>query len=88
MRRWILVFRDVGIFIGGVLTVRRWTVITSSNIWGKATSLFQSLFPMAYAFEVPLGSYPLTVAIVFTGVSSISYAMEFSTLAKEQKSKG
>jgi len=82
-----IIFRDVGILIGGILMVGQWTVITSSNIWGKATSLFQSLSIVAYAFELPKRSYPLTVALVFTGVSSISYAMEFYNLMKEQRAK-
>ncbi len=80
-----IIARDIGIVIGGFLMVGHWTIITSSNIWGKATSLFQSFAIMAYAFELPLRSYPLTVAMVFTGVSSISYIMEFYHLVKEQK---
>ena len=83
-----MILRDAGIITGGLLMLGRWTIITSSNIWGKATSLSQSISVMAYAFEVPLRSYPLTVAIVFTGVSSISYAMEFVNLAREQKAEG
>ena len=80
-----IIFRDAGILTGGLLMMGRWTVITSSNIWGKATSLFQSLTIMAYAFEVPYRNYSLTVAMAFTGVSSISYAMEFYHLVKDQK---
>ena len=80
-----IIFRDVGILTGGLLMMGRWTVITSSNIWGKATSLFQSLTIMAYAFEVPYRNYSLTVAMAFTGVSSISYAMEFYHLVKDQR---
>jgi len=83
-----IILRDIGIVTGGIFMVGRWTIITSSNVWGKATSLFQSLSIMAYAFETPLRSYPLTVAIVFTGVSSISYVMEFFNLTKNQKSEG
>jgi CDP-diacylglycerol--glycerol-3-phosphate 3-phosphatidyltransferase len=80
-----IILRDMSIVTGGVLMVGKWTVITSSNIWGKATSLFQSLSVIAYAFGVPHRSYPLTVAIVFTGVSSISYGIEFFHLVREQK---
>lgn len=80
-----IIFRDIGIVIGGLLMVGRWTIITSSNIWGKATSLFQSISIVAYAFEIPHRSYPLTVAMVFTGVSSISYAMEFYNLVKDRR---
>ena len=83
-----IIFRDIGIVIGGVFMVGQWTVITSSNIWGKATSLLQSVSVIAYAFEIPKRSYPLTVALVFTGVSSISYVMEFYHLLKVQKAKG
>jgi len=84
-----IILRDIAIVTGGLLMVGRWTIITSSNIWGKATSLFQSLSIIAYAFEVSvlsLRSHTLTVAMVFTGVSSISYAMEFYNLTKQQKS--
>ena len=80
-----MILRDMGIITGGLLMLGRWTVITSSNIWGKATSLSQAFSVTAYAFVVPLRSYPLTVAMVFTGVSSLSYAMQFRNLAREQK---
>ena len=80
-----MILRDVGIITGGLLMLGRWTVITSSNIWGKATTLSQAFSVTAYAFVVPLRSYPLTVAMVFTGVSSLSYAMQFRNLAREQK---
>ena len=80
-----IIFRDAGIITGGFLLIGRWTIVTSSNIWGKATSILQSLTIMAYAFEVPLRTYPLTVAMAFTGVSSISYVMEFYHLVKDQR---
>lgn len=82
-----IIFRDTGILIGGILMVERWTVITSSNIWGKATSFFQAISVIAYAFELPFRTYPLTVALVFTGVSAINYAMEFYKLAIEESNK-
>lgn len=82
-----IVIRDIGIITGGLIMVERWTIVTSSNIWGKATSFFQSISIMAYAFEMPFRSYPLTVALVFTGVSAISYFMEFFNLVKEEESK-
>lgn len=80
-----IILRDVSIVIGGILMVEQWTVITSSNIWGKATSLFQSVSIIAYAFNLPYKTYPLTVALVFTGVSSISYGMEFYHLIKDMR---
>ncbi len=84
-----IIFRDTGILIGGSLMIGRWTVITSSNIWGKATTIFQSLSVISYAFDVQLPvinrSHVLTVAMVFTAVSSISYGMEFYHLAKDQR---
>ena len=80
-----IILRDIGIITGGLLMVGRWTVITSSNIWGKATSIFQSLSIVAYAFRIPYKSHSLTVAMVFTGVSSISYAMEFFNLVKAHR---
>ncbi len=85
----LIIFRDLGILIGGFLMIGRWTVITSSNIWGKATSLFQSLCVISYAFDVELPvinrSHVLAVAIVFTVVSSISYGMQFYHLVKERR---
>ena len=81
----IILFRDVGIVIGGIFMVGQLSIITSSNIWGKATSHIQSISIIAYAFEIPKRSYPLTVALVFTAVSSISYTMEFINLIKEQR---
>ena len=82
-----IILRDVCIVAGGLLMVGKWTTITSSNIWGKATSLFQSLSIIAYAFQLPYKSHPLTVAMVFTGVSSISYAKEFYELVTGRKSE-
>ena len=85
----LILFRDAGIVTGGLLMIGRWTVITSSNIWGKATSLFQSLAIISYAFEVHLPvinrTHVLVVAMVFTAVSSISYAMEFYHLVKDER---
>lgn len=84
-----IIFRDIGIFTGGLLMVGRWTVIGSSNIWGKATTLFQSLSVISYAFDVHLyiinRSHVLTVAMVFTAVSSISYGMEFYHLVRDRR---
>lgn len=80
-----IILRDTCIVVGGVLMVGKWTTITSSNIWGKATSLFQSLSIIGYAFELPYKTYPLTVAMVFTGVSSISYATEFYNLFRSRE---
>jgi CDP-diacylglycerol--glycerol-3-phosphate 3-phosphatidyltransferase len=77
-----IIFRDTGIIVCGFLMVERWTVVTSSNIWGKATSFSQSISIMAYAFGVPYRTYPLTVALVFTAVSAISYSIEFYHLAR------
>jgi len=72
-----IIIRDLGIIICGFTMVERWTVITSSNIWGKSTSLFQSISIFAYAFGLPYKTYPLVVALVFTAISAISYAIEF-----------
>jgi len=80
-----IILRDLFIVIAGIIMIERWTIITSSNIWGKATSFFQSIAIMSYAFEFQYRSYPLTVALVFTGVSTISYFMEFYRLAKETR---
>lgn len=82
-----IILRDIAIVTGGLLMVGLWTIITSSNIWGKATSWCQSISIIAYAFELPYKSHSLTVAMVFTGVSSVSYAMEFLNLIKAQTSK-
>ena len=80
-----IILRDTCIVAGGLLMVGKWTTITSSNIWGKATSLFQSLSIIVYAFELPYKTHPLTVAMVFTGVSSLSYATEFYNLVKSRE---
>lgn len=82
-----IILRDTCIVAGGLLMVGKWTTITSSNIWGKATSLFQSLSIIVYAFELPYKTHPLTVAMVFTGVSSLSYATEFYNLVKSRESE-
>lgn len=80
-----IILRDIAIVICGILMVEQWTIITSSNIWGKATSFFQASSIIAYALHLPYKTYPLTVAMVFTAVSSISYAMEFYNLKKSIK---
>ena len=82
-----IILRDTCIVAGGLLMVGKWTTITSSNIWGKATSLFQSLSIIVYALELPYKTHPLTVAMVFTGVSSLSYATEFYNLVKSRESE-
>lgn len=79
-----IIFRDVWLTIVGFYVAEHWKIINSSNIWGKATSVFQSLSIIAYVFEWPLKSHALAVAMVFTGVSSISYIMEFRNLRKER----
>jgi CDP-diacylglycerol--glycerol-3-phosphate 3-phosphatidyltransferase len=83
-----IILRDMAIIIGGILMVEQWTIITSSNIWGKATSIFQSLSIIAYAFNLPYKTHSLTVALMFTGVSSISYGMEFYHLIKDMRKVG
>ena len=82
-----IILRDTCIVAGGLLMVGKWTTITSSNIWGKATSFFQSLSIIVYAFELPYKTHPLTVAMVFTGVSSLSYATEFYNLVRSRESE-
>jgi len=82
-----IIFRDTGIIVCGFLMVERWTVITSSNIWGKSTSLFQSISIVAYAFGLPYKTYPLVVALVLTGISAMSYAIEFYHLTKAKTYK-
>ena len=82
-----IIFRDTGIFVCGLLMVERWTVITSSNIWGKSTSLFQSLSIVAYAFRLPYKTYALVVALVLTGISAVNYAIEFHHLTKAKTNK-
>ncbi len=77
-----IIFRDTGIVVCGLLMVERWTVITSSNIWGKSTSLFQSISIVAYAFGFPYKTYLLVVALVLTGISAMSYVIEFRHLIK------
>jgi len=79
-----IIFRDIWLIIGGLYVAECWKIINSSNVWGKATLLFQSLSIIAYAFGLPLKSHSLTVAMVFTGVSSVSYAVEFRNLRKER----
>ena len=80
-----IISRDVGLILGGILMVKQWTIITSSNIWGKATTIFQFLSIIAYAFDIldQYKTYVLTVALVFTGVSAISYATEFYHLRRD-----
>jgi CDP-diacylglycerol--glycerol-3-phosphate 3-phosphatidyltransferase len=82
-----IIFRDTGIIVCGLLMVERWTVITSSNIWGKSTSLFQSISIVAYAFRLPYKSYLLVVALVLTGISAMSYATEFRHLIKAKNKR-
>ena len=78
---YIIVTRDVLIVLGNGVLAYKAKMITRSNLWGKCTSFFLSIALMLYLLR-PIMSrlpdnlefYSLCFALVFVGISTVSYA--------------
>lgn len=89
----IIVTRDVLIVLGNAVLAYKAKMITRSNLWGKCTSFFLSLAVMFYLLRpiVPrlpdnIEFYGLCLALVFVGISTVSYAHHmFRVLATQSQ---
>ena len=77
----IIATRDVLIVLGNAILAHKAKMITRSNLWGKCTSFFLSvaitfylLRPIAPRLPENTEFYTLCLALVFVGISTISYA--------------
>ena len=77
----IIATRDVLIVLGNAILAHKAKMITRSNLWGKCTSFFLSvaitfylLRPIAPRLPENTEFYTLCLALVFVGISTVSYA--------------
>lgn len=77
----IIATRDVLIVLGNAVLAHKAKMITRSNLWGKCTSFFLSLAITFYLLRpivphLPENTefYMLCLALVFVGISTVSYA--------------
>ena len=77
----IIATRDVLIVLGNAILAHKAKMITRSNLWGKCTSFFLSvaitfylLRPIAQRLPENTEFYTLCLALVFVGISTVSYA--------------
>ena len=86
----IIVTRDVLIVLGNAVLAYKAKMITRSNLWGKGTSFFLSIAVMFYLLRpiihrLPnnIEFYSLCFALVFVGISTVSYAHHMFRVLKE-----
>ena len=90
-----IVTRDVLIVLGNAVLAYKAKMITRSNLWGKCTSFFLSIAVMFYLLRpitprLPdsIEFYSLCLALVFVGISTVSYAHHmFRVLEEAQRSQ-
>ena len=87
MPLWIVVavlVRDVIIFFAGIYLVKKYDVLLSSNIWGKATTVVMSWLLLAYLWDATMLKPALIgVSVALLAVSFISYAMQFFRVVRQ-----
>jgi len=87
MPLWIIVAvltRDVIIFFAGIYLVKRYDVLLSSNIWGKATTVVMSWLLLVYLWDATmLKPVLIGVSVLLLGVSFISYAVQFFRVVRQ-----
>ena len=88
-----IVTRDVLIVLGNAVLAYKAKMITRSNLWGKCTSFFLSVAVMFYLLRpiMPrlldnIEFYSLCLALVFVGISTLSYARHMFRVLEETKS--
>jgi len=86
----IIVTRDVLIVLGNAILAYKAKMITRSNLWGKCTSFFLSIAVMFYLLRPIMPSlsnniefYSLCFALVFVGISTVSYANHMFRVLEE-----
>ncbi|MCY3743078.1 MAG: CDP-alcohol phosphatidyltransferase family protein [Candidatus Poribacteria bacterium] len=85
-----VVTRDVLIVLGNAVLAYKAKMITRSNLWGKCTSFFLSVAVMFYLLRpimlhLPnnIEFYSLCLALVFVGISTVSYAHHMFRVLEE-----
>ena len=85
-----IVTRDVLIVLGNAVLAYKAKMITRSNLWGKCTSFFLSIAVMFYLLRpimprLPdsIEFYSLCLALVFVGISTVSYAHHMFRVLEE-----
>lgn len=87
-----VIFRDVAIVLGNVYLAYKAKMITRSNWWGKCTSFTLSIAVILYLirpiqpklFPVWIDFFALCFALVFVGISAVSYARHMFRVLKTE----
>ncbi|MDE0315892.1 MAG: CDP-alcohol phosphatidyltransferase family protein [Candidatus Poribacteria bacterium] len=87
-----VIFRDVAIVLGNVYLAYKAKMITRSNWWGKCTSFTLSIAVILYLirpiqpklFPVWIDFFALCFALVFVGISAVSYARHMLRVLKTE----
>lgn len=90
-----VVFRDVAIVIGNVYLAHKAKMITRSNWWGKCTSFSLAVAVILYLIHESIGNLipewiafsTLCVAMVFVGISAVSYTRHMFRALKNESIK-
>ena len=87
----IIATRDILIVLGNAVLAYKAKMITRSNLWGKGTSFFLSVAVMFYLLRpiIPrlpdnIEFYSLCLALVFVGISTVSYAHHMFRVLENQ----
>ena len=90
----IIVTRDVLIVLGNAVLAYKAKMITRSNLWGKCASFFLSVAVTFYLLRpiVPrlpdnTEFYSLCLALVFVGISTVSYARHMFRVLETQSQR-
>ena len=87
-----VIFRDIAIVLGNVYLAYKAKMITRSNWWGKCTSFSLSIAVILYLirpiqpklFPVWIDFFALCFALVFVGISAVSYARHMFRVLKTE----
>ncbi len=88
----IIATRDILIVLGNAVLAYKAKMITRSNLWGKCTSFFLSVAVTFYLLRpiIPrlpnnIEFYSLCLALVFVGISTVSYAHHMFRVLENQR---
>lgn len=83
----ILVIRDLYVFFGGIYLNRKKGIVVQSNMWGKFTSLFLSIYfvlcmiDFLVKMKIVLNIF-IIISLLFIVVSTVTYTMNFFSIMK------
>ena len=88
----VIITRDVLIVLGNGVLAYKAQMITRSNLWGKCTSFSLSVAVMFYLLRPIMPNlydniefYSLCLALVFVGISTVSYARHMFRVLEETR---